>query len=457
MNEKPRLSFWQIWNMSFGFFGIQFGWGLQMANMSAIYQYLGAREDEIPILWLAAPLTGLLVQPIIGYLSDRTWNRLGRRRPYFLGGAIAASLALLAMPNSSALWMAAGLLWILDASVNVSMEPFRAFVGDMLPHDQRKSGFAMQSLLIGAGAVLSSALPYVLTRGFGVSGESTVGSAIPPTVHVAFTIGAFVFFLAVPLGAWAAARQLGGAEARTLAKANSALRSLFRFMVDEGLAGANPARLLESPRLPMRIPRCLAPEEVDRLLAGADPADPVGLRDAALFELVYSCGLRASEATDLTLERVSLAEGIVRVMGKGSRERLVPVGDRAKAMLERYLADARPRLARASRPCDALFLGRLGRKLSRKTVWRAFKRLAALAGLEATAHTLRHSFATHLLSGGADLRSVQELLGHADIATTQIYTHVSQDALRRVHNTLHPRGFRADEAVADAAPLGGRP
>ena len=195
--EKPRLSFWQIWNMSFGFLGIQFGWGLQMANMSAIYQYLGARENEIPILWLAAPLTGLIVQPIIGYFSDRTWNRLGRRRPYFLGGAIAASLALLAMPNSSALWMAAGLLWILDASVNVSMEPFRAFVGDMLPHEQRKSGFAMQSLLIGAGAVLSSALPYVLTRGFGVSGESTVESAIPPTVHVAFTIGAFVFFLGV--------------------------------------------------------------------------------------------------------------------------------------------------------------------------------------------------------------------------------------------------------------------
>ena len=195
--DKPRLRFWQIWNMSFGFLGIQFGWGLQMANMSAIYQYLGAREDEIPILWLAAPLTGLVVQPIIGYFSDRTWNRLGRRRPYFLGGAIAASLALLAMPNSSALWMAAGLLWILDASVNISMEPFRAFVGDMLPHEQRKSGFAMQSLLIGAGAVLSSALPYVLTHGFGVSGESTVGSAIPPTVHVAFTIWSFVFFLAV--------------------------------------------------------------------------------------------------------------------------------------------------------------------------------------------------------------------------------------------------------------------
>jgi maltose/moltooligosaccharide transporter len=195
--EKPRLPFWQIWNMSFGFLGIQFGWGLQMANMSAIYQYLGAREDEIAILWLAAPLTGLLVQPVIGYFSDRTWNRLGRRRPYFLTGAILASLALLAMPRSSAIWMAAGLLWILDASVNVSMEPFRAFVGDMLPHGQRKVGFAMQSLLIGAGAVMSSALPFVLTRGFGVSAESTVGSAIPPVVHVAFTIGAFVFFLAV--------------------------------------------------------------------------------------------------------------------------------------------------------------------------------------------------------------------------------------------------------------------
>ena len=131
--QKPRLSFWQIWNMSFGFFGIQFGWGLQMANMSAIYQYLGAKESELAVLWLAAPLTGSLVQPIIGYASDRTWGALGRRRPYFLTGAILASLALIAMPNSGTVWMAAGLLWILDASVNVTMEPFRAFVGDLLP------------------------------------------------------------------------------------------------------------------------------------------------------------------------------------------------------------------------------------------------------------------------------------------------------------------------------------
>lgn len=197
MTEKPHLSFWQIWNMSFGFLGIQFGWGLQMANMSSIYQFLGADEKDIPILWLAAPLTGLIVQPIIGYYSDRTWTGLGRRRPYFLVGAILASLALIAMPNSPTLWVAAGLLWILDASVNVSMEPFRAFVGDMLPKNQRKSGFAMQSLLIGFGAVLSSALPFILTNGFGVSREATVESPIPPAVKLAFYIGAGVFVAAV--------------------------------------------------------------------------------------------------------------------------------------------------------------------------------------------------------------------------------------------------------------------
>jgi maltose/moltooligosaccharide transporter len=195
--QRPRLSFWQIWNMSFGFFGIQFGWGLQMANMSAIYQYLGANDSELAVLWLAAPLTGFLVQPIIGYASDRTWCGLGRRRPYFLTGAILASLALLAMPSSGTVWMAAGLLWVLDASVNVTMEPFRAFVGDLLPTQQRKSGFAMQSLLIGLGAVLSSALPYMLTTGFGVSNEATVSSPIPPAVKLAFYIGAAVFFAAV--------------------------------------------------------------------------------------------------------------------------------------------------------------------------------------------------------------------------------------------------------------------
>jgi len=194
--QKPQLSFWQIWNMSFGFFGIQFGWGLQMANMSAIYQYLGAKESELAVLWLAAPLTGLLVQPVIGYASDRTWGKLGRRRPYFLAGAILASLALIAMPNSGKLWMSAGLLWILDASINVTMEPFRAFVGDLLPKEQRKSGFAMQSLLIGLGAVLSSALPYLLTNWFHL--ESSPGqSSIPLTVRISFYIGSVMLIAAV--------------------------------------------------------------------------------------------------------------------------------------------------------------------------------------------------------------------------------------------------------------------
>jgi maltose/moltooligosaccharide transporter len=195
MNKPPR-TFWQIWNMSFGFLGIQFGWGLQMANMSAIYEYLGARADQIPILWLAAPLTGLIVQPIIGHASDRTWGRLGRRRPYFLAGAILSSAALLLMPRSSALWMAAGLLWILDASINISMEPFRAFVADLLPESQRTRGFAMQSFFIGLGAVVASALPYLLTNVFGVP-RVTPGQAIPLAVRLSFFIGAGAFFGAV--------------------------------------------------------------------------------------------------------------------------------------------------------------------------------------------------------------------------------------------------------------------
>ena len=195
--RKPQRSFWQIWNMSFGFFGIQFGWGLQMANMSAIYEYLGARADQIPILWLAAPLTGMLIQPIIGHASDRTWGRLGRRRPYFLAGAILASLMLLFMPNSSALWMAAGMLWILDASINVSMEPFRAFVADILPEGQRTSGFAMQSMFIGLGAVIASALPWLLTNVFHVQQKLGDLRAVPTTTRISFYVGAIAFIGAV--------------------------------------------------------------------------------------------------------------------------------------------------------------------------------------------------------------------------------------------------------------------
>jgi len=185
MTTKPRLSFWQIWNMSFGFLGIQFGFALQNANVSRIFETLGANPDAIPILWIAAPTTGLLVQPIIGYMSDRTWGRLGRRRPYFLVGAILASLALIAMPNSAALWVAAGLLWIMDASINISMEPFRALVGDMLPPEQRTTGFAVQSFFIGTGAVIASALPYMLTNWFGVANTAPSGS-IPQSVVWSF-------------------------------------------------------------------------------------------------------------------------------------------------------------------------------------------------------------------------------------------------------------------------------
>ena len=192
--QKPRLSFWQIWNMSFGFLGIQFGWGLQLGNMSAIYERLGANPDQLPILWLAAPLTGLIIQPIIGSMSDRTWGPLGRRRPYFLAGAILASVALFFMPTSSSLWMAAGLLWILDASINISMEPFRAFVADKLNSDQRTAGFVMQSFFIGLGATFAGWLPLAF-RYFGVTGNTTSG--IPLTIKYAFQIGAVAFLLAV--------------------------------------------------------------------------------------------------------------------------------------------------------------------------------------------------------------------------------------------------------------------
>ena len=191
-NRKPTLSFWQIWNMCFGFLGIQFGFALQNANVSRIFQTLGADVGDIPMLWVAAPLSGLIVQPIIGHYSDRTWTRLGRRRPYFLVGAVLTTLALLFMPNAPTLWVAAGLLWIMDASINVSMEPFRAFVGDQLPTRQRASGYAMQSFFIGLGAVVASALPWILAK-LGVS-NAAGASGIPDTVKYAFYAGAMVLF-----------------------------------------------------------------------------------------------------------------------------------------------------------------------------------------------------------------------------------------------------------------------
>ena len=182
--------------MSFGFLGIQFGFALQNANVSRIFETLGADVEHIPILWIAAPVTGLIIQPIVGYFSDRTWNRLGRRRPFFLAGAILASIALFIMPNSPVLWVAAGMLWIMDASINITMEPFRAFVGDNLPSEQRTSGFAMQSFFIGTGAVVASMLPYMLTNWLGVSNTAAEG-IVPDSVKWSFYIGGAVFFLAV--------------------------------------------------------------------------------------------------------------------------------------------------------------------------------------------------------------------------------------------------------------------
>jgi maltose/moltooligosaccharide transporter len=195
---RPALTFWQIWNMCFGFLGIQFAFALQNGNVSSIFQTLGAEIDDIAILWIAAPLTGLIVQPLVGYYSDRTWNWLGRRRPYFLAGAILSSLALVAMPHSAELWMAAVLLWVLDASINVSMEPFRAFVADQLPERQRPAGYAMQTFFIGVGAVIASLLPYFLERA-GVSnvGTGTGSESIPDTVRYSFFAGAAVLLVAL--------------------------------------------------------------------------------------------------------------------------------------------------------------------------------------------------------------------------------------------------------------------
>jgi maltose/moltooligosaccharide transporter len=234
--EKPRLTSGQLFNMSFGFLGIQFGWGLQLANMSAIYERLGARPDQVPFLWLAAPMTGLLVQPFIGALSDRTWGRLGRRRPYFLTGAILSTVALFFMPTSTALWMAASLLWILDASINVSMEPFRAFVADKLNTSQRTAGFVMQSFMIGIGASLANAMPFLLSW-MGVKGNTASG--IPLSVKYSFQAGAIVFLLAVlwtvittsehppeDMEAWKRQRQERRGVGHVLREVGSAIRDM---------------------------------------------------------------------------------------------------------------------------------------------------------------------------------------------------------------------------------------
>ena len=234
-------------------------------------------------------------------------------------------------------------------------------------------------------------------------------------------------------------RKLGNLDERTIAKSLSAIRSFYRFLVSRGDAESNPAELIETPRVQRRVPRVFSVEEVERLLACIETGTAAGIRDRALFELIYSCGLRVSEAADLTLDRLNFREAAVRVVGKGSRERWVPLGEVASAWLRRYLEAGRPGLA-SRRAVAWVFLNHRGERLSRKGMWKRFKEIAARAGVEGKIHTLRHSYATHLLQGGADLRSVQELLGHADIMTTQIYTHIGRRELQDYHRRYHPRG-----------------
>ncbi len=234
-------------------------------------------------------------------------------------------------------------------------------------------------------------------------------------------------------------RQLEGISKKTAAKAVSALRAFFTFAQRQRLIPDNPSVHLELPRSSRRIPEVYTVEQVEAILKAIDTSTAAGIRDRCLFELIYSCGLRVSETVSLTLERIYLEASMLRVVGKGSKERLVPVGEQALHWMRRYLEEGRPALLKGKKE-RALFINRSGKRLSRKGMWKRFKEILARAGVEGKIHTLRHSFATHLLQGGADLRAVQALLGHADIGTTQIYTHVDESQLHRQHRHYHPRG-----------------
>ncbi len=236
-------------------------------------------------------------------------------------------------------------------------------------------------------------------------------------------------------------KQVNGMSQRTIAKCISGLRSFFKFMIVEGMLDKNPMEWIESPRVERKIPEVFSITEIEHFfdVIELDINSPLSLRDRAMFELIYSCGLRVSEVADLTVERLYLGEGIVRILGKGKRERLVPMGEVAAFWMKKYLLEARPLLL-GNKRSSYVFLNHLGNKLTRKGIWLRFKETAERAGLKGKVHTLRHSFATHLLQGGANLRSVQELLGHSDISTTQIYTHVGSDELKRLHRMYHPKG-----------------
>lgn len=234
-----------------------------------------------------------------------------------------------------------------------------------------------------------------------------------------------------------------GVNERTGAKIISSLRQFFFYLIKEGICKHNPCLSLEMPRLGEHLPAVLSVEEIELILELIDVGSPLGLRDRCLFELIYSCGLRVSEAVDLTLDRVYAGEKLLRVIGKGGKERIIPMGDEACHWFDRYVRDGRPSLYNAARSGNFVFLNHFGGNLSRKGMWKRFRELREKVGVEAKIHTLRHSFATHLLEGGADLRSVQALLGHADISTTQIYTHLDKGKLQKDHLRYHPRGRNA--------------
>ncbi len=234
--------------------------------------------------------------------------------------------------------------------------------------------------------------------------------------------------------------QVAGADPHTVAKVASGLRAFYRYLILAGVATENPARLINTPKYPKRLPRVLHTDEVERLLATCLPEDVFGVRDRAIIEIMYSCGLRISEVARLRLDQVSLTEGVLIVFGKGSKERMVPFGERARSALSEYLAHSRPRLMEKVADPGTLFVNYRGGKLDRRSIWKAFKAVCVRAGVDAHPHTMRHSFATSLLEGGAGIRDVQELLGHANINTTAIYTHVDGERLRKIHAELHPRG-----------------
>ena len=239
-------------------------------------------------------------------------------------------------------------------------------------------------------------------------------------------------------------RNVDKIDSRSAAKAVSALRSFFKFASDERLINDNPASLIESPKRRASLPEVMDRKTVESLFNLIDMKSPLGIRDRALFEMIYSCGLRVSEAVSLNIRDVDIKGGLAKVRGKGNKERLVIFGQEAGIRLEQYLQEARGKLAGKVNKSDALFIGRNGKRLSRKGIWKNYAKWASLAGTSSHIHTLRHSFATSLLEGGSDLRTVQELLGHADLSTTQIYTHVDVSVLRENHRKFLPKLSRTE-------------